>query len=128
MNNFNNFLNHLNLFSKKKASLVSNNLQEDDTSYDQAETNKIKGMDERSTSLPQDEKLIQNLDKAWDYRKSWLAKGTIKDAWSKMTPMQQQQARNYAQSKGRDFKEMDSALNETSSHNILLNYLNSFVK
>jgi hypothetical protein len=31
-------------------------------------------------------------------------------------------------SKGRDFSEMNSSLNETSSHNILLNYLNSFVK
>lgn len=127
MNNFNNFLNHLNLFSKK-ASLVSKILQEDDTSYDQAEANKTKGMDERTTSLPQDEKVIQNLEKAWDYRKNYFAKGTIKDAWSKMTPMQQQQARNYAQSKGRDFSEMNSALNETSSHNILLNYLNSFSK
>jgi hypothetical protein len=122
-NNITNFKDHM-----KFLSYYSKILQEDDTSYDNVESTRIRSMDQNTTSLPKDEETIKNLDKAWDYRKSWLAKGTIKDAWGKMTPMQQQQARNYAQSKGRDFKEMDSALNETSSHNILLNYLNSFVK
>lgn len=103
-------------------------IDEEDVSYDNVESNRIRAMDQNTTSLPQNDEIVQNLDKAWDYRNSWLAKGKIKDAWSKMSPREQQQARNYAKSKGRDFREMNSALNETSNHNIFLNYLNSFVK
>ena len=123
-NNITNFADHM-----KFLSFHSGTLNEEDTSYDDAESSRIRGANERSTTgVPQDPETVQNLDKAWDYRKSWLAKGPIKDAWNKMTPTQQQQARNYAKSKGRDFNEMDSALNETSNHNIFLNHLNSFFK
>lgn len=103
-------------------------IEETDTSYDDVESSRIRAMDQNTTSLPENDETVQNLDKAWDYRNSWFAKGKIKDAWSKMSPREQQQARNYAKSKGRDFSEMNSALNETSNHNIFLNYLNSFFK
>jgi len=123
-NNITNFADHM-----KFLSFHSGKLNEEDASYDDAESSRIRGANERSTTgIPQDPETIKNLDKAWDYRNSWLAKGTIKDAWNKMTPTQQQQARNYAKSKSRDFSEMDSALNETSNHNIFLNHLNSFFK
>ena len=122
-NNITNFADHM-----KFLSFHSGRLNEQDTSYDDVESTRIRAMDQNTTSLPQNDETIQNLDKAWDYRNSWLAKGKIKDAWSKMSPREQQQARNYAKSKGRDFSEMNSALNETSNHNIFLNYLNSFFK
>ena len=122
--NITTFADHMKFLSNN-----SGKLNEENTSYDDVESSRIRGANERSTTgLPQNPETIKNLDKAWDYRNSWLAKGKIKDTWNKMTPTQQQQARNYAKSKGRDFSEMDSALNETSNHNIFLNHLNSFSK
>ena len=48
----------------------------------------------------------KKFEQAWQYRNNPMARGRIEDAWSKMTPDQQQQAKTWAQTKGYDWNEM----------------------
>jgi hypothetical protein len=48
----------------------------------------------------------KKFEQAWQYRNNPMARGRIEDAWNKMTPDQQQQAKTWAQTKGYDWNEM----------------------
>lgn len=48
----------------------------------------------------------KKFEQAWQYRNNPMARGRIEDAWNKMTPDQQQQAKTWASSKGYDWNEM----------------------
>jgi len=75
------------------------------------------GEQKPSTSAPSPE-MEKNFEQAWQYRNNPMARGRIEDAWNKMTPDQQQQAKTWASSKGYDWSEMklkDSAnMNQTT--------------
>ena len=69
-----------------------------------------------ATSAPSPE-MVSKFEQAWQYKDNPLARGRIEGAWNKMSPEEQQQAKDWAGSKGYDWKEMklpDSA-NQTSS-------------
>jgi hypothetical protein len=63
------------------------------------------GEQKPSTSAPSPE-IEKKFEQAWQYRDNPMARGRIEDAWSKMTPDQQQQAKTWAQTKGYDWNEM----------------------
>lgn len=68
------------------------------------------------TSPPSAE-MISQFEEAWKYRNNPMVRGRIEDAWSKMTPEQKQQAKNWAKSKGHEWSEMklpDSAVTTTA--------------
>jgi len=75
------------------------------------------GEQKPSVSAPSPE-MEKKFEQAWQYRNNPMARGRIEDAWSKMTPDQQQQAKTWASSKGYDWSEMklkDSAnMNQTT--------------
>ena len=75
------------------------------------------GEQKPSTSAPSPE-MEKKFEQAWQYRNNPMARGRIEDAWNKMTPDQQQQAKTWASSKGYDWSEMklkDSAnMNQTT--------------
>ena len=50
--------------------------------------------------------MVQKYEQAWQYRNNPFARGRIEGAWNQMTPEQKQQAKDWAQSKGYDWKEM----------------------
>jgi hypothetical protein len=58
-----------------------------------------------STSAPSPD-MEKKFEQAWQYRNNPMARGRIEDAWNKMTPDQQQQAKTWAQTKGYDWSEM----------------------
>lgn len=58
-----------------------------------------------STPAPSPD-MEKKFEQAWQYRNNPMARGRIEDAWSKMTPDQQQQAKTWAQTKGYDWNEM----------------------
>ena len=57
------------------------------------------------TSAPSPD-MEKKFEQAWQYRNNPMARGRIEDAWNKMTPDQQQQAKTWAQTKGYDWSEM----------------------
>lgn len=59
-----------------------------------------------STPPPASTEMEKKFEQAWQYRNNPMARGRIEDAWSKMTPDQQQQAKTWASSKGYDWNEM----------------------
>jgi hypothetical protein len=63
------------------------------------------GEQKPSTPAPSPD-MEKKFEQAWQYRNNPLARGRIEDAWSKMTPDQQQQAKTWASSKGYDWNEM----------------------
>jgi hypothetical protein len=58
-----------------------------------------------STPAPSQD-MEKKFEQAWQYRNNSMARGRIEDAWKKMTPDQQQQAKTWAQTKGYDWNEM----------------------
>jgi hypothetical protein len=50
--------------------------------------------------------MIKNFEIAWKYKNNPMERGRIVSAWNKMTPEQKLQARDWATSKGYDWKEM----------------------
>ncbi len=75
------------------------------------------GEQKPSTPAPSPD-MEKKFEQAWQYRNNPMARGRIEDAWNKMTPDQQQQAKTWAQTKGYDWNEMklkDSAnMNQTT--------------
>jgi len=65
----------------------------------------IMGDQKPSTSAPSPD-MEKKFEQAWQYRNNPMARGRIEDAWNKMTPDQQQQAKTWAQTKGYDWSEM----------------------
>ena len=128
-NNITNFADHM-----KFLSFHSRTLNEEDASYhdggdDEGDEEVI--INDRSTEEdnPLSPKIKANAEKAWDYRNSGYAANKIKSSWNELNALQKNQIKNLAKQKGRDWNEMSHLnLNETSNHNILLNYLNSFFK
>lgn len=63
---------------------------------------------------------------AWDNRNNPLARGRIKDAWSKMTPEEKQAAKDWATKKGLNWKDMQlesNKLNTSDTYDQVLEYL-----
>lgn len=58
-----------------------------------------------STPAPSPD-MVSKFEQAWQYRNNPFARGRIEDAWNKMTSEQKQQAKDWASSKGYDWKEM----------------------
>ena len=50
--------------------------------------------------------MVSQFEQAWQYRNNPFARERIEDAWSKMTPEQKQQAKDWATSKGYNWTEM----------------------
>ena len=68
-----------------------------------------------STPAPSPE-MVSKFEQAWQYKDNPLARGRIEGAWNKMSPEEQQQAKDWAGSTGKDWTKMklpDSA-NQTS--------------
>ena len=63
------------------------------------------GEQKPSTPAPSPD-MVSKFEQAWQYRNNPFARGRIEDAWGKMTPDQKQQAKEWASSKGYDWKEM----------------------
>jgi hypothetical protein len=63
------------------------------------------GEQKPSTPAPSPD-MEKKFEQAWQYRNNPIARGRIEDAWKKMTPDQQQQAKTWAQTKGYDWNEM----------------------
>ena len=63
------------------------------------------GEQKPSTPAPSPD-MEKKFEQAWQYRNNPMARGRIEDAWNKMTPDQQQQAKTWAQTKGYDWNEM----------------------
>ena len=55
---------------------------------------------------PPSPEMTKNFQMAWDNRKRGYARGRIESAWTNMTYEQQQQAKNWAKSTGKDWTEM----------------------
>lgn len=69
-----------------------------------------------TTSAPSPE-MVSKFEQAWQYRDNPLARGRIEGAWNKMSSEEKQQAKDWASSKGYDWKEMklQDSTNQTSS-------------
>jgi hypothetical protein len=50
--------------------------------------------------------MVKNYEMAWKYRNYSLARGKIESAWQKMSPMEQNQAVQWANKTGKEWKEM----------------------
>jgi hypothetical protein len=67
---------------------------------------------EESTSSPPttqaqpSAEMVKQFEMAWQYRNNPMARGRIEGAWEKMSPEQQQQAKDWAKTKGYDWSEM----------------------
>ena len=62
--------------------------------------------EQKPSTPPPSPDMEKKFEQAWQYRNNPMARGRIEDAWSKMTPDQQQQAKTWASSKGYDWSEM----------------------
>jgi len=60
----------------------------------------------QSQTKPPSPEMIQGFEMAWKYRNNPLARGKIQQKWNELNPEQKQQAKNWAISKGYDWKEM----------------------
>jgi hypothetical protein len=49
---------------------------------------------------------VKQFEQAWQYKNNPLARGRIEGAWNKMSSEEKQQAKDWATSKGYDWKEM----------------------
>ena len=50
--------------------------------------------------------MIEQFEKAWKYKNNSLLRGQIEDAWRKMTPLQRKQAKQWAETTGKDWEQM----------------------
>jgi hypothetical protein len=59
---------------------------------------------------------VKQFEQAWQYKNNPLARGRIEGAWNKMSSEEKQQAKDWATSKGYDWKEMKlpDPVNQTS--------------
>jgi hypothetical protein len=55
---------------------------------------------------PPSPEMIKNFQMAWNYRNNGFARGRIESAWNKLSPEEQQQAKAWAKSTGKDWTEM----------------------
>jgi archaellum component FlaC len=55
---------------------------------------------------PPSPEMAKNFQMAWDNRDKWYARGRIESAWNKLSPEEQQQAKAWAKSTGKDWTEM----------------------
>lgn len=62
--------------------------------------------EQKPSTPPPSPDMEKKFEQAWKYRDDRRARGRIEDAWNKMTPDQQQQAKTWALSKGYDWNEM----------------------
>lgn len=58
------------------------------------------------TAKQPDAEKVKQFEMAWQYKNNPMARGRIEGAWNKMSPEEQQQAKEWAKSKGYDWKEM----------------------
>ena len=66
-----------------------------------------------STPSPE---MVSKFEQAWKYKDTTLARGRIEGAWNKMSPEEKQQAKDWAESTGKDWKKMKLPdTNKTSS-------------
>ena len=73
----------------------------------------------KATETPKapDEEKVKQFEQAWQYKNNPMARGRIESAWSKMSTEEHQQAKDWAKSKGYDWREMklpDNDGNKTS--------------
>lgn len=59
-----------------------------------------------ATMTPPSADMVKKYEMAWKYRNNPFARGRIESAWEGMTPEQQQQAQEWAKTKGYDWNEM----------------------
>jgi hypothetical protein len=59
-----------------------------------------------TTAPPPSPDMAAKFEQAWQYRNNPLARGRIESAWEGMSPEQQQQAKEWAKTKGYDWNEM----------------------
>jgi murein DD-endopeptidase MepM/ murein hydrolase activator NlpD len=59
-----------------------------------------------TTAPPPSADMAAKFEQAWQYRNNPLARGRIESAWEGMSPDQQQQAKEWAKTKGYDWNEM----------------------
>jgi hypothetical protein len=72
-----------------------------------ASTLKINPQDTSKPATPAPSpKIVSQFEQAWNYRDNPLARGRIEGAWNKMSDVEKQQAKDWATSKGYDWKEM----------------------
>ena len=50
--------------------------------------------------------MIEQFEKVWKYKNNSLLRGQIEDAWRKMTPLQRKQAKQWAETTGKDWEQM----------------------
>lgn len=62
---------------------------------------------------PLDPEMEKNFEMAWNNRDKPFARGRIESAWNNMTPEQQKQAKDWAESKGHDWSEMKLTFKES---------------
>ena len=55
---------------------------------------------------PPSPEMVKNFEMAWKYKDNPMARGRIESAWDKMTVEQQQQAKSWAKSTGKDWTQM----------------------
>lgn len=55
---------------------------------------------------PPSPEMVKNFETAWKYKDNSMARGRIESAWNNMTVEQQQQAKEWAKSTGKDWTEM----------------------
>ena len=58
-----------------------------------------------ATSAPSPE-MVSQFEQAWKYKDNALARGRIEGAWNKMSPEEQKQAKDWAESTGKEWSEM----------------------
>lgn len=59
-----------------------------------------------ATKTPPSADIVKKYEMAWQYRNNPFARGRIESAWEGMSPEQQQQAKEWAKTKGYDWSEM----------------------
>ena len=59
-----------------------------------------------STVPPPSAEMVKNFEMAWKYKDNSMFRGRIESAWEKMTPEQKIQAKNWADSTGKNWDEM----------------------
>ena len=64
---------------------------------------------------PPSPEMVKNFEMAWKYKDNPMARGRIESSWNNMTVEQQQQAKNWAKSTGKDWTQMKLIENPITS-------------
>jgi len=70
-----------------------------------SDTQKAPDTSKPETSAPSPE-MVSQFEQAWKYKDNPMARGRIEGAWNKMSPEEKQQAKDWAGSTGKNWKEM----------------------